>query len=203
MFTKLQQHHRDRALRVAHHEMAHYVIAKAMGFKTEDVSLTLIGHNGHSGSATIILTEPLRSLDDMSKYLERRVLVLYAGAIGETLSATHIPTKGVDQEQAIEIISGEMGAEQDHAKARELINLLRNLSHPGTEVEAQIQSEIDEINNRLWMRAVELVERFEDTITGLGGALVGRLEAVGETATLSADFLEGLVPVKAIPKLAP
>jgi hypothetical protein len=87
-----------------------------MGFATDEVTVRIIGHDGHDGSATIQLAQPLTSLDAIKSYLERRVLVLYAGALAETLRPGHTPESGVDTDKAVDIIHGAMGAEQDMGK---------------------------------------------------------------------------------------
>lgn len=201
--VKLQSHHKVRARQVAQHEMAHYVVARAVGFRTGDVSIKITGHSGHHGAATIFLAQPVGSLEDVASFLERRVLVLCAGALGETLSASHVPERGVNGAEAVKIIRGGMGAEQDHAKAREAISLLRNIQNPGTCGEDEIQAQLDEIDQRLWSRATELVELFESTIAGVAGALLERLEFVDIAATFSADYLEDIPAIKEIPSLAP
>jgi hypothetical protein len=197
----------DRARTVAQHEMGHYVVAKVMGFATEDVGIEVMEPNGHRGCATVRLAQPLQSLDAVSNYLERRVLVLYAGAMAETLHPDHVPKSGVDNEKAVKIIQGALGAEQDHAKAREAIHLLRNISHPDTYDESEIQGQLDALDLRLWGRALELVEQFEETIVGVAGALTERLKLKGPralyTASLTDDELKDIPNLKILPSLAP
>ncbi|RAI70860.1 hypothetical protein DOZ80_10345 [Pseudomonas fluorescens] len=200
-------HIRDRARTVAQHEMGHYVVAKVMGFTTDDVSIEIMEPNGHRGGAAVRLAQPLQSLDAVSNYLERRVLVLYAGALAETLHPSHVPKTGVDNEKAVEIIRGALGAEQDHAKAREAICLLRNILHPDTYEESEIQGQLDALDLRLWGRALELVEQFEATIVGVAGALTDGLKLKGPrvvyTASLTDDELEEIPALKSLPTLAP
>jgi len=101
----LPDHLRQLAVRVAQHEMGHYVIARALGFCTGDVSLEIIGPiDGHRGGATIILPEAIRSIEDLCVYLERRIIVLYAGALAETLPGSASPTKKVNTDKAREIL---------------------------------------------------------------------------------------------------
>jgi hypothetical protein len=80
MKQRLPYHLSDLARRVAQHEMGHYVIARAMGFRTGDVSIEIIGPiDGHRGAAEVTLPEPAATIDEVRTYLERRVIVLYAG----------------------------------------------------------------------------------------------------------------------------
>lgn len=205
----IQAHHRERALTVAQHEMGHYVLAKVMGFGTGGVTVELTGFNGSRGASAIYLDQPVSDLDGVVNYLERRVLVLFAGALAEALSPIHIPKKGIDQPKASEIFLGpNLGADDDHSKVREALRLLRNIQHRSQCGEEEVEQQIREIANRLWARASELVERFEDTIVGLAGALSQRLVSGGPlslsiTGSMSESLLSGLPSVKELPRLQP
>ena len=187
--------------------MGHYVIARALGFQTGDVTIKLLGPlDGHHGTATITLSEAIKSLEDVRLYLERRVIVLYAGALAETLPYSASPTKRVDVDRACEILENPgQGAEQDHAKVRELVHALRNISHLDTDLsnEDVLQGELDELNGKLLNRAVELVEKLAETITGLADNLAGQVKAVKEIAILKAEYLEGLRGVQQIELVIP
>jgi len=67
---KIPPHQRDRARPIAQHEMGHYVIAKALGFTTGDVTLTLIACDGHRGGATLFLYEPFDNLPQIADILK-------------------------------------------------------------------------------------------------------------------------------------
>ena len=207
---KIQQYQLDRARTLAQHEMGHYVLATVMGFGTGEVTLELIGHNGHKGGSTIHLAQPTADLDAVSNYLERRVIVLYAGALAETLSPRQTLQRGVDNAKAVEIIHNSiLGAEQDHAKAREAITLLRNIQNPDTCDPDEIQRQLSATGNRLWARATKLVEQFEDTIVGVAGALTGTLQVCGVginqtiIASLSEERLTGIQALQELPRLEP
>lgn len=197
----------DRARSVAQHEMGHYVVARLMGIATDDVSIKIIGHNGHIGAATVFLAQGLSNLDAVTNYLKCRVLTLYAGAMAETLHPEHVPQTGVDNDRAVSIIRGALGAEQDHAKAREAIHLLRNIMHPETQDRDEIQRQLSAFDQRLWGRARELVEQFESTIVGVAGALTEKLETVGSggtyVAALTDAVLREIPTIKGLPLLSP
>ncbi len=203
----LPDHLRRLARRVAQHEMGHYVVARALGFRTGDVSIEIIGPiDGHHGTAAVTLPEPIGSIEELCTYLERRVIVLYAGGAAETLPGQGSPTKKVDAEEAVKIIRNPgQGAEQDHAKARELIHVLRNASTPKSDVsdDAKIQGELDELDAKLFSRAVELVEENAETIIGLAGNLAGRVQAPKTKVKLDAAYLEGLQGVRQITQASP
>ena len=127
MTTKLPAAVRDRALQIAHHEMGHYVVARALGFETGGVTLTVTKDLRHQGGASITLVRPISSMEAMTEHLEARMMVLLAGAMAQTLPSKPSAEKRVDKRQATAILKGEQGAEQDYAKIRELQHLLRNL----------------------------------------------------------------------------
>ncbi|MET3524147.1 hypothetical protein [Mesorhizobium abyssinicae] len=207
MKQRLLHHLQDLARRVAQHEMGHYMVARAMGFHTGDVSIELTGpFDGHRGMAAITLPEQTGTIELLASYIARRVIVLYAGSAAETLPGGGAPTRAVDVEMAIEIIRNPgQDAEQDHAKARELIQILRNITRAGTDVsdEATTQSELDELDRQLFGRAVELVELHADTIVGLAGNLADRIQMIKEHVTLDAPYLEGLPAVQNISVVEP
>jgi hypothetical protein len=195
---RLQDHHRDQARRIAQHEMGHYVIARAMGFNTSEVTLELNGFDGHKGGAGIQLAGPVSTIEAAQNFLARRVIVLFAGAMSETLTPDHIPQTGIDNDKAIAIIRGGRGAEQDHAKAREAITLLRNMRYPMSVGIDDIKSELEAIDLELWLRAQELVEHFEGTIVGIARTLAEKVQALDKTEQLTEEFLESLPAIQAI-----
>lgn len=202
MSQTLPDHLRDLARRVAQHEMGHYVVARALGFRTGDVSIELTGPiDGHRGAAAVTLPTATGSIDLIADYLRRRVIVLYAGGIAEALPRYGSPSKKVDIESAIKIIRNPgLGAEQDHAKARELINVLRNVTRCGTDGadDSETQAELDNLDEQLFSRAVELVESHVDTILGLAGNLAARLTATKTPVVMKAADLEELPAVQKI-----
>jgi hypothetical protein len=116
MTNKMPPVLRDHALQIAHHEMAHYVIARALGFETGGVTLTVTMDLRHQGGASISLVRSISSMEDMKEHLEARMMVLFAGAMGQALVSKHSPEKRVDKSKATAILKGELGAEQGYAK---------------------------------------------------------------------------------------
>ncbi|MGV8889957.1 MAG: peptidase M41 [Pseudomonas sp.] len=212
MTNKMPPAVRDHALQIAHHEMGHYVMARALGFATGGVTLTVTMDLRHQGGASITLVRSISSIDAMKEHLEARMMVLLAGAMGQALASKHSPEKRVDKSKATAILIGELGAEQDYAKIRELRHLLRNIAYPDTDPASsdRITAELKEITDRVWFRTQEIVEALADTITGLAGALVDGMVIVeqwGRAAdtyevVLTGEMLERMRPVKAIPTLS-
>ena len=206
MTTKLPAAVRDRALQIAHHEMGHYVVARALGFETGGVTLTVTMDLRHKGGATINLVRPISSMDAMRAYLEARIIMLFAGAMAQTLPSAPVGVKRVDLSDAAAILNGAHGAEQDDAKIRELRHLLRNITYPDTGLASsdRIATELKAINDRLWLRAQEMVEALAETITGLGAAVVDRMVLVEQwgrpadtyEVVLTGEKLERIWPVR-------
>lgn len=212
MTNKMPPAIRDHALQIAHHEMGHYVMARALGFATGGVTLTVTMDLRHQGGASITLVRSISSIDAMKEHLEARMMVLLAGAMGQTLPAKHSAEKRVDKSKAATILKGELGAEQDYAKIRELRHLLRNIAYPDTDPASseRITAELKEITDRVWLRTQTIVEALAVTITGLAGALVDGMVLVeqwGRAAdtyevVLAGEMLERMRPVQAIPALS-
>ena len=211
MTKKMPPAVRERALQIANHEMAHYVIARALGFETGGVTLTVTMDLRHQGGASISLVRSISSMDAMREHLEARMMVLFAGAMGQALVSKHSPNKRVDKSKATTILKEELGAEQDYAKIRELRHLLRNIAYPDTDPASsdRITAELKEITDRVWFRTQTIVEQLADTITELGRVLVDGMVMVeqwGRAAdtyevVLTGEMLERLRLVQAIPAL--
>nr|CEK42251.1 hypothetical protein PQBR57_0298 [Pseudomonas fluorescens SBW25] len=181
-----------------------------MGFGTGQVTLELTGFDGHRGGSTIHLDQPTDDLDAVISYLERRIIVLFAGALAEALSPVQTPQKGIDQARASEIfLSPNLGSGDDHTKVREALMLLRNIHNVAYYDKEEVHRQMTDIGNRLWARASELVEQFEDTIVGLACSLTQTLEVTGAgqrqtiSGYMSEETLSGLPGVQALPLLEP
>ncbi|MDF9775515.1 peptidase M41 [Pseudomonas baetica] len=211
MTTKLPAAVRDRALQIAHHEMGHYVVARALGFATGGVTLTVTMDLRHQGGACITLVSPISSIEAMKEHLEARMMVLLAGAMAQTLPSKHSAGKHVDKSKATAILKGGQGAEQDYAKIRELQHLLRNLAYPDTDPASseRIAAQLKAMTERVWDRTQKIIEDQAETIAELAVALVDGMALVeqwGRAAdtyevVLTGQMLERLRAVQAIPSL--
>ena len=202
--TTVSESLKPRAQSIAQHEMGHYVVATVLGFRTGDVCIALLRHNGHRGGAGIDLAQSLASTADVSLYLRRRVQVLYAGAAGEALTANNI----VNQERALKILETRTaGADQDHAKARELVHILRSIEFAQSDANDSlaVQGQLDALSDELWQATIVLVEEHSRAICGLAGNLVDRAMGAASTvanmaAALTEAELGALAGVQALPR---
>jgi hypothetical protein len=212
MTTNLPAAVRHRALQIAHHEMGHYVMARALGFATGDVTLTVTKDLRHQGGASIMLVRPISSIEAMKEHLEARMMVLMAGAMAQTLPSKPSAAKRVDKPKATAILKGEQGAEQDYAKIRELQHLLRNLAYPDTDSASSghIAAELKALTDRIWLRTQEIIESQAETIVELAEALVDGMALVeqwGRAAdtyevVFTREMFVRLRPVHAIPAMS-
>jgi hypothetical protein len=202
MTKKMPPAIRDHAQQIAHHEMGHYVIARALGFATGGVTLTVTMDLRHHGGASITLARSISSIDAMKEHLEARMMVLFAGAMAQTLPSKKTTEKRVDKSKASAILKGELGAEQDYAKIRELRHLLRNLAYPDTDPASskRIAAELKEITDRVWLRTQTIVEALADTITELAAALVDGMVIVEQWGR-AADTYEVVLTGKTLERL--
>jgi hypothetical protein len=137
-------------------------VSRVLGFKTGSLKLKMLDLNGgHIGGSIIEQVRALRGLDDILEFLEARVMVLYAGALAQSLS-----NGKTDDELALSILENG-GGQMDFGKARGLIHLIRNIRFPEVVDDGEVQEALDEINNDLWGRTKVLVERDHELICGL------------------------------------
>jgi hypothetical protein len=212
MTTKLPAAVRERALQIAHHEMGHYVVARALGFATGGVTLTVTMDLRHQGGACITLVRPISSMEVIKEHLEARIMVLLAGAMAQTLPSKPSAAKRVDKPKATAILKGEQGAEQDYAKVRELQHLLRNVIYPDTDPASseRIASQLKAMTDGVWIRTQKIIEDQAETIAELAATLVDGMllvEQWGRAAdtyevVFTREMLERLSPVQAIPAMS-
>lgn len=168
------------------HEFGHYIAARTLGFETNGVTFTITGiPEGHSGECVITLSKKLTSIEDTVEYIENRIIILYAGSLAESISIGN--DKKVDHAYARkELLEG--GAVNDHAKVRELLRILHNLTS-STELhkEATRKQELNDISDELWIRAVKIVEKEWHIIEGMGERLVEGVKTSYEPFHLSAE----------------
>ena len=196
---------RQSAIRGAQHEMGHYIVARALGFRTGEVSIELRTLDDPYGFTNIEMQENLATMNDIKTYLQRRSLVLFAGSAAETLPSDTIE-KFVDNDAVLDILHrSDRRKGKDLAKARELINILRNISQSASDF-GHVTATQDEpacLEAKLLRRAAELVENYGETIVALGCALAMKIEAVDEKVMFEAKDLERIPSIRSITVIRP
>lgn len=149
---------------IARHEMAHIVVAKALGFSTGEVTLVLNSPDGsHQGTSVINLDSQTTSLSEVSNYLDRRVIVLLSGYIAEPADAT-------ERESCAQYSIQSKNAESDLQKALELIQIkvnIERISQPNT---------VDKILRSLAQQSLTIVEANFSVISALAQRFADRIE---------------------------
>jgi hypothetical protein len=156
------------------------IAAKVFGFKTGDITVELTDlHGGYRGGAKIFLSRPLRNLDEVTGCLGDRTVVLWAGAVAESLK-----DQKADQTAACACLKSEAGR-QDHAKATELLNLLRNLRFPDAQSKEESQAGLTAIEHEIWEQTVAVVEVEEALIVGMAEGIARMVKLTAKQYTLS------------------
>lgn len=137
----------------ARHEYGHMVSARALGFQTGEVTLRLTSLEGHhEATSEIMIHQPLHDIAQISDYLERRVIVLFSGAMAEAQSAEDV---GGDYVEEICCVGGD-GA-RDMVKIHELIGLHLNITKPNQMAVKDVVVGRRELYSRLRTKSAKLV----------------------------------------------
>lgn len=118
------------------------------------------------------------------KYLSRRIKVLYAGALAESLQIGV-----VNFDEAAECF--EKSAANDAVKIEELVALLYEFTNHSSVNNFEIKS-IDDLKEGLWNDTAKIVEEESDMISGLGGRLADDIVECGKLYEFSGDYLNNL-----------
>jgi hypothetical protein len=180
---------RPRILTVARHECGHYIAARALGFRAGKLQIVVHPDGNHQGKAEINLSQQTDSKEEIMTFLERRAQVLCAGVMAEALSTSGV----VDNARANQLMKSGGGADQDYAKYREVIYLIRNIKHGRVDDTETLQAQMDNIEKQIWNDANVVVQTEQGIIEDLAERLAAKVEVYDVTAELSADQLE-LIP---------
>jgi hypothetical protein len=141
-----------RPVDILRHEAGHMIVAKLLGFKTGGLSYK----SSHAG-AELTIEPKLPDLSAVSAFIRRRVVVLYAGVLAESLKGGEI-----DNDRALQLIRGPEAAD-DYSKARELVRVLAGTACG----EGDYQELLNKFDSQLWNQAAALVKKFAQQIEAL------------------------------------
>jgi hypothetical protein len=182
---------RELAKRVAKHEAGHYIAGRVLGFRMNGLEVKLHARGGYSGGAEIHLCEDLSGDASMLDYLERRVKVLYAGALAEALIAGN---GGIDYDKAVQYSKD--GSFGDAVKVAELLNLIRNIRFGLEPTDATYNEQLAAINAEMWGKAASLVTANYELIEGLADRLAALVLTVGVTFGLDKGTINAMPAIK-------
>jgi hypothetical protein len=163
---------------LARHEMAHIVVAKALGFRTGDVTLVLKSPGGdHVGTSRVFLEKETSSMEQILGYLRSRIAILLAGSIAEVESIRELRSRAQGQVRS-------EGAASDLQKALELITVLLNVQCKfGTKA---LEREVEQLTS--W--AVQVLTPNYDVIQALAKRFADKIEFYGQQIGWAASEID-------------
>ncbi|MDE1146713.1 MAG: hypothetical protein PW843_08830 [Azospirillaceae bacterium] len=204
--TKLTQFHPviiDRLRRITQHEFGHYVVSRALGFRTGGIKISINSMDSYHGYSETKLAESGHSAESIIDLLHRRAIVLYAGASAETLPGPGPVSNIVNVKEANRIICADnLGAQDDNKKAQEIFHILRNAHYPltDTSVKSNYQIELDTICSAIFNDAVVLVNKNADRIVDLAKTLAQRAKSFPISLEMDEATIEAMPLVQGIVK---
>lgn len=123
-----------RPVDVLKHEAGHMVVANVLGFQTD----RLVYKHSHA-RAELAIDLTLSDTAAVAGFIRRRVPILYAGALAESLNG-----EKVDTDKAFKLVRGPEAAD-DYSKARELFRVLAGIERG----ESEYQLVLDRLDRSL------------------------------------------------------
>jgi hypothetical protein len=159
--------HRQELVPYARHEAGHLVIARREGFSTGSLKLA-----PRQASAAITLIPSIRTLEELVSYIERRVVVLYAGMLAEALHGAEISRQKAERLRA-------STAEDDYKKIRELVRCVAGVRKPDAASEQDFQTALDEAEMDLVGRSGDAVIANHKVIEKVAFRFIDALQEAG------------------------
>ena len=143
MYLGEHAHSYDQSRRIAHHEAGHLVVAWIEGFQLQGLKIHTVHMNINGAAAMCFACK----VTDPADYIRRRVRVLLAGSIAQSVALSKDATP--DTEAVMAAFNPKGDSYGDYQKALELVWLLRNLtaeddSDPRSQVQALIHDLLNE-----------------------------------------------------------
>lgn len=190
MSTQAELHHFKTAFYLALHEMGHYVVARALGFRTGAVRLQMTNEGGYGTSAT--LPQHIPSPDEIQTYMEKRALVLFAGVIAENISIESSPP-AVNEEAAWNlIVKRKREGNTDLAKIDEIQLTLFNLYNYTADSmdDETFQESVNEQYINFFNNTINLVNENAATIVEFAASIARDVKVLPTTVGRDAETLE-------------
>ncbi len=147
------------------------------------------------GGAGVDVLPSLPEIEDVKKFLEDRVQILYAGSLAQSLQR-----RKVDDKAASKFLLST--ASDDFSKVRELLKVLVGIKKPGATPD-EFQAELTKTKDNLFNRSAKIVEKHADLIVDTAVFVMGKLDGVVKAAGTLKKFeltpaeLDEFVPLKA------
>lgn len=177
---------------VALHEAGHHVVARVNKFSVGECEITILGPpDFHKATSVIELCQPLMDGAEIIDYCERRVRVLYAGALAQSLTQKDM----IDNDKALMCLR-DQGGRTDYGRARDLIQLLRNIQHPTTTDRDNINQQLNDIDSRLYNQAAESVQEEVGCIRAVADELVKKVNLSNQTFKLAKEEIDKIPKIR-------
>jgi hypothetical protein len=170
------------------HECGHLITAKVLGFVTGDIEL-----KANSACAGIDLPLSIESLDDVKQFLGKRVSVLYAGSIAQSLSP-----KGIANAQDTDKFLRST-ATDDFSKIRELVRLFVGIQNAGV-TDNEFAKKLRAAEVRFSTQASKIVEKYAEAIVDLALYFLKEYQAAGQPQKfkLLREQIDASEPIKSL-----
>jgi hypothetical protein len=170
---------------LANHEAGHYFLTRLFGFKPTVIKLKIVNHTDHAGYSDIDLNMPITNLEEVIDYCEKRIQILYAGALAESLTNDKVDNTKLGQ-------IWNLGGKSDCEKVRELMRFIRNIKYPASITETEINANLKVIEGELLQKAGTIVEENAGLICGMGGMLFEKIRDFGVEYTVTEEEFKNI-----------
>lgn len=169
------------------HECGHWILARLFGFETEEIRL-----QEERAHAAIKPYPVISDLAGLREFIERRVIMLYGGAIGQTMRG-----RKMLNELTHELIA--TTASDDKSKIEQLLWLHAGSTWDGTDKEAYDKSR-SETESRLYSEAAALLEKNAEVLHGLTKHFMTLYKKAGKPKDFQCSNaeLEQFEPIKSL-----
>lgn len=152
---KFNPKNRKETVDVLRHEFGHLVVAKSQGFTTGEVKL-----QPTRAGAIIEIVPSFKTKEDVEDFLEKRLRVLYAGALAQSLNRGKVNTVVANKYLA-------ETATDDYSKAREIARTLAGIKYHDATSYDDFEQKLGKMNERFYKDAMKLVEKNAELIVDL------------------------------------
>ncbi|MBZ9942437.1 hypothetical protein LB533_15180 [Mesorhizobium sp. BR1-1-13] len=137
----------------------------------------MIGYYDHyKGHVEMTLQEDLRSVDSITDYARRRIMVLLSGAMSEWLKEGK-----VDEGYAQRELQPGGRAVNDMKGVSELVRIIRNATYSVSQDAEEHQKQLDDIYKPIWRETVAFIEAEHELITNMGLSISERGQILERT----------------------
>lgn len=183
---KIEAEFKKQLYYIGLHEAGHYIVATHLGFQCEDISATVYNLNkDHIASTITILDKSLPNHNSVIDYCEKRVQMLYAGSLAQSL---------VDNKINLDRLKAAFKSEgvSDLEKVVELVTIVRGCKYPDIIGAENIIAYSKQIDQELLNKSAKIVLDNQTLIFEIGQLLIEGLNTFGEKFILKKAKIQSL-----------